>query len=303
MSSLISVLEQRTYTIADLQKHTGFDRRTIVYYIQQGLLPRAGRRGPNTRYPHECLLRLRFIRAVKDLQDQGQCGTITLRDIQRMSAALDAATLMAMLERGPPVAEVERLLASAAPVPTTAPPAAAPFVTATSAAAPTPAVAEPAAVPPAAAGPPAAPAAPPALPRIGGVSGPSGVRRSYGLADAGIRQRLAAGGGAAGPPPPAAPAVPPTQPPASAVPPAQPPASAPVSEPPAVVMGTLGDLLRELEVRPGLAGRRLAPGASEHWTEIPITSRVFLSVRGLSADDAPLADAAARELKKLLRVR
>ena len=70
---------------------------------------------------------------------------------------------------------------------------------------------------------------------------------------------------------------------------------------PAAITGTLGDLLRELEVRPGLAGRRLAPGASEHWTEIPITSRVFLSVRGLSADDAPLADAAARELKKLLR--
>ena len=106
------MLEVRTYAIADLQKLTGFDRRTIVYYIQQGLLPRAGRRGPNTRYPSECLLRLRFIRALKDLQDQGQCGTITLRDIHRMITALDAATLMGMLERGPPAAEVEQLLAA-----------------------------------------------------------------------------------------------------------------------------------------------------------------------------------------------
>ena len=95
------MLEARTYSIADLEKLTGFDRRTIVYYIQQGLLPRAGRRGPNTRYPEECLLRLRFIRALKDHQDQGQCGTVTLRDIHGMITALDAPTLMGMLERGP----------------------------------------------------------------------------------------------------------------------------------------------------------------------------------------------------------
>jgi hypothetical protein len=70
-----------------------------------------------------------------------------------------------------------------------------------------------------------------------------------------------------------------------------------------VPIPNLGELLRELEIRPALSGRRLMPGASEQWTEIPITSRVFLSVRGLSADDAPLADSVARELKKLLRTR
>ncbi len=68
-------------------------------------------------------------------------------------------------------------------------------------------------------------------------------------------------------------------------------------------MAELGRLLRELELRPAMSGRRLAPGASEQWTEIPITSRVFLSVRGLSQDDAPLADAVAREMKKVLRGR
>ena len=245
------MLAVRTYAIAELEKLTRFDRRTIVYYIQQGLLPRAGRRGPNTRYPHECLLRLRFIRALKDLQDQGQCGTITLRDMHRVLAALDNATLQGLVERGPPAAEVERLLAGPPPL---TPPATeqSPTGTATTIT--------------------AAPAR------------PVGDRRSYGLADAGIRQRFAGAPGASPPPRPPA-------------------AAAPAAEPAADSRGDLGELLRELEVRPGLAGRRLAPGASEHWTEIPITSRVFLSVRGLSAEDAPLADAAARELKKLLRTR
>ena len=77
----------------------------------------------------------------------------------------------------------------------------------------------------------------------------------------------------------------------------------PVAVPPARIPESLGELLRELEVRPGLTGQRLPPGASEQWTEIPITSRVFLSVRGLSADDAPLANATARALKTLLRTR
>jgi len=65
----------------------------------------------------------------------------------------------------------------------------------------------------------------------------------------------------------------------------------------------LGELLRELEVRPTLNARRSAPGSPEQWTEIPITSRVYLSVRGLAAEDAPLAEAVARVLKRALRAR
>jgi hypothetical protein len=52
-----------------------------------------------------------------------------------------------------------------------------------------------------------------------------------------------------------------------------------------------------------MGARRLAPGAAEQWTEIPITGRVYLSVRGLAEADAPLAEAVARGLKKLLRAR
>ena len=65
----------------------------------------------------------------------------------------------------------------------------------------------------------------------------------------------------------------------------------------------MGHLLRELEVRPTLNTRRSPPGSPEQWTEIPITSRVYLSVRGLSEDDAPLAEAVARVLKRALRSR
>jgi hypothetical protein len=71
----------------------------------------------------------------------------------------------------------------------------------------------------------------------------------------------------------------------------------------APVDGDLGHLLRELEVRPILNARRSPPGAPEQWTEIPITGRVYLSVRGLSPEDAPIAEAVVRVLKRALRSR
>jgi hypothetical protein len=67
--------------------------------------------------------------------------------------------------------------------------------------------------------------------------------------------------------------------------------------------GDLGHLLRELELRPTLNPKRSPPGAPEQWTEIPITSRVYLSVRGLPEEDAAIAEAMARLLKRALRGR
>lgn len=256
------MLASRTYSIKELEKLSGFDRRTIVYYSQQGLLPKAGRRGPNTRHPELCLQRLMFIRGLRDHQDQGRCNTITLQDMGRMIRLLDEDSLRGMLERGLPLAELEPLLQQAGPP---------------AAATPSPA-ASPADVPATQDRPPA--------------RKPVGDGRSYGLADAGIRQR----GSAAAAPAAADHHNEDTHPRLPAL--DQPPGA--VAEP---IPEELGDLLRELEVRPGMSGRRLPPGASEQWTEIPITSRVFLSVRGLSAEDAPLADATARALKKLLRTR
>ncbi len=263
--------EGRSYSIGDLQKLSGFDRRTIVYYSQQGLLPRSGRRGPRTRHPHLVLQRLLFIRGLKDLQDQGYCGTITLRDMGRMLDQLAPNALRDLLDRGIPSAEIERLLqgpvAESAPLPVT-----------------------PAAQPTADSPAPHAPAPQATTTRT------VGDGRSYGLADAGIRQRHGA----------ATPQRPPASTDAAALPAEPPPTAAAPTGPaplPANLPEDLGELLRELEIRPSLGGRRVPPGGSELWTEIPVTSRVYLSVRGLAPEDSPLADATARALKKLLRPR
>ncbi|MEO7386449.1 MAG: MerR family transcriptional regulator [Gammaproteobacteria bacterium] len=257
----------RSHSLAELVEATSFDRRTIVYYIQSGLLPKVGRRGPHTRYPDECLTRLLFIKGVRNLQTEGQLLTATLAEMRRALAVREAAGIRDLLDRGLPVAELTALFAEEA-----APPA-----------------------------PPAPPvAAPPAA------SGPTGERRSYGLADAGIRKRL-------GPDRPATPGTPEshhddTHPGLPALDPATAQPAAPAihttgSTESAVADTELGELLRELEVRPTLSARRNPPGSAEQWTEIPITSRVYLSVRGLAAEDAPLAEAVGRLLKRALRAR
>ena len=272
----------RSYSLADLVETTGFDRRTIVYYIQSGLLPKVGRRGPHTRYPEECLTRLRFIKGVKTLQAEGRLLTATLAEIGRALSARDTAGIRDLLDRNLPVDELEALFAAdTAPTPDAVAPAAAP--------APPPPLPAPAAPPTA-----GAPSQ--------GVRGPAGERRSYGLADAGIRKRF-------GTPRPEVPAAlevhhENTQPNLLALGPENSQQHAPTASGEATAPdGDLGHLLRELEVRPILNARRSPPGAPEQWTEIPITGRVYLSVRGLSAEDTPLAEAVARLLKRALRSR
>ncbi len=268
----------RSYSLSDLVEATGFDRRTIVYYIQSGLLPKVGRRGPHTRYPEACLTRLLFIKGVKALQAEGRLLTATLAEIGRALGAHDHAGIRALLDRNLPVDELEGLFAEdAAPTPAAAAPAPSPLV------------------------PSAAPRIAEAAPQ--GVRGPSGDRRSYGLADAGIRKRL----GAERPEAPVPlqihhedtqPELPALMNPYDLQQQAQ--ATAGEATP---LDGDLGHLLRELEVRPILNARRSPPGAPEQWTEIPITGRVYLSIRGLSTEDAPIAEAVVRVLKRALRTR
>ena len=78
------MIEVRTYSIDELVDLTGFSQRNIAYYIQQGLLPKIGRRGRNTRYPQLFVERLRFIQRVRDLQDSGRLGSVTLPRIARV---------------------------------------------------------------------------------------------------------------------------------------------------------------------------------------------------------------------------
>ena len=74
----------RTYTLSELETQSGFDKRTISYYIQEGLLPKVGRRGPKSSYPQEVLDRLMFIRRVRDLQDAGELRAVTLSEIRNV---------------------------------------------------------------------------------------------------------------------------------------------------------------------------------------------------------------------------
>jgi len=280
----------RSYSLTELVETTGFDRRTIVYYIQSGLLPKVGRRGPHTRYPSECLTRLLFIKRVRSLQADGRLLTATLAEIRRALSTRDTDGIRDLLERGLPIDEVTALFADGSgPEPGRA-------------AQPQPAPSELAPPPPVLPA-PVLPA--PVLPAPEPARGPAGERRSYGLADAGIRKRFGVEKPAPMPPEshheethPGLPALDPGkfQPPS-------PPAPLATGTEVAAVESELGELLRELEVRPTLNARRSPPGAPEQWTEIPITSRVYLSVRGLAEDDVPLAEAVARLLKRALRSR
>lgn len=276
----------RSYSITELSAATGFDRRTIVYYIQSGLLPKVGRRGPHTRYPADCLTRLQFIRGVRRLQSDGQLLTATLAEIRRALAATDAAALQALLERQLPVDEVKALFieppqgagVSPSPLaPTLAAPPAADLAVSTQA---NPSTMEPNQAT-------RNPGVNTPLQPTAGVHGPAGERRSYGLADAGIRKRIQ---------PDAAPT-------GAGVTQSTAHSTAHSTALAADDAGDLGQLLRDLELRPTMNAVRGAPGAPEQWTEIPITSRVYLSVRGLPAEDAPLAEAVARWLKRALRTR
>lgn len=74
--------ELHTYTLAEIEDRTGFDRRTISYYVQQGLVPKVGRRGPKTRYPQLFLDRLSFVKLIRERQDRGEIGSLTLSQIR-----------------------------------------------------------------------------------------------------------------------------------------------------------------------------------------------------------------------------
>ena len=54
------------YSIADLETATGFNARTIRYYISQGMLAPAHGRGPSATYDKDHLLRLHLIRELKE---------------------------------------------------------------------------------------------------------------------------------------------------------------------------------------------------------------------------------------------
>ena len=76
--------EMESYTAAELQRETGFDRRTIAYYVHEGLLPKVGRRGSRTRYPKLVRDRLLFIRQVREAERRGTVAPVSLRDLRKI---------------------------------------------------------------------------------------------------------------------------------------------------------------------------------------------------------------------------
>jgi DNA-binding transcriptional MerR regulator len=54
------------YAMSDLEAETGFNARTIRFYISEGMLAPAHGRGPSATYDKDHLLRLQFIRQLKE---------------------------------------------------------------------------------------------------------------------------------------------------------------------------------------------------------------------------------------------
>jgi DNA-binding transcriptional MerR regulator len=73
-----------SYTARELERETGVDRRTIAYYVQEGLLPKVGRRGRRTRYPKLFRDRLLFIRRVREAEEEGDVSPVSLKDIRKV---------------------------------------------------------------------------------------------------------------------------------------------------------------------------------------------------------------------------
>jgi len=84
--------------VYELEGLSGFDKRTITYYISEGLLPKIGRRGPKSTYPQEFLDRLMFIKRCRDLQDAGQLRAVTLAEIADAMQALPADEFYAVAQ-------------------------------------------------------------------------------------------------------------------------------------------------------------------------------------------------------------
>jgi len=86
-----TVPDAHRYTIGDLEAETGFNQRTIRYYITQGLLAPAHGRGPSATYDLGHLLRLRMIALLK-------AAYRPLDEIRARLAELSDREIAAMLE-------------------------------------------------------------------------------------------------------------------------------------------------------------------------------------------------------------
>jgi DNA-binding transcriptional MerR regulator len=97
----------RTYTMDEVEHQSGFERRTIAYYVQKRLLPKVGRRGPRTRYPQTFLDRLLFVKMIREKQDHGEIGNLSLKDIRDILERVRPETIADMVKGDEPLPVVD----------------------------------------------------------------------------------------------------------------------------------------------------------------------------------------------------
>lgn len=252
-----------SYTAEELQRETGFDRRTIAYYVQEGLLPKVGRRGPRTRYPKLVMDRLLFVRRVREAEEAGEIGPVSLSELREI------------FERSPPelVAEVaagRRPAASA--------------IKGAASAGQRSARARRAALEDTWAAFDALESADKPEPELASVPDPIGYAAAEEPADTVPDRRLSmmarpsanADDDAAAEEADVAVLLDPDD-------------------------AELGDTLAALQTRSGQ--RRREPGTLDRWTRVDISPDIALSVRGVTDEDAPLLEAIGRQLRRLIRRR
>ena len=94
----------RSFTTEELERATGFDRRTIAYYVQKGLIPKVGRRGPRTRYPKLVMDRLLCIRRVREAEEAGEIEAVSLGAMQAIFGRVSAELIARVADGETPVA-------------------------------------------------------------------------------------------------------------------------------------------------------------------------------------------------------
>ena len=99
------------FTIDEVVEATGFDRRTIAYYVQEGLLPKVGRRGRLTRYPRNVVDRLLFIKLLREAEESGARPVpMTLAEIRDALDRIPAKKLFAVAKGTLPLSSLDRYL-------------------------------------------------------------------------------------------------------------------------------------------------------------------------------------------------
>ncbi len=106
-----------TYTLDEIVERTGFDKRTTSYYVQKGLLPKVGRRGPKTRYPQVFLDRLLFIKMLREQQDRGEIDNLTLANIRDILDQVRPETIAEMVNGRDSLKKIDALRAAQAMAP------------------------------------------------------------------------------------------------------------------------------------------------------------------------------------------